>query len=94
MGFSGGSVVKNLPATARDAGDMGSIPGEGSGNPLQYSCLGNLTDRGAWRAIVQGDAQSGTTLSGEPSHMRVCPYKHAHNYPLSDTYVPSYSLVF
>ena len=47
MGFPGGSVVKNLPA---DAGDMGLIPGSrrfpgGShGNPLQYSCLGNLMD--------------------------------------------------
>ena len=51
MGFPGGSVVKNLPA---NAGDMGSVlgsgrpPGEGNGNPLQYSCLGNLMDRGAW----------------------------------------------
>ena len=47
-GFSGGSVVKNLPANARDKGDMGSVPGwgrspgGGNGNPLQYSCLENL----------------------------------------------------
>ena len=51
MGFPGDSAVKNLPA---NAGDMGSIPGsgrslgEGNGKPLQYSCLGNLMDRGAW----------------------------------------------
>ena len=58
-GFSSGSVVKNLPANAGSpAGDMGSIPGlgrspgEGNGNPLQYSCLGNPMDRGAWRATV------------------------------------------
>ena len=48
MGFPGGSVVKNPPASARDAEDMGLIPGsgrspgEGNGNPLQYSCLENL----------------------------------------------------
>ena len=45
MGFPGGSVIKNLPANAGDAGDLGSIPGlerspgVGNGNPLQYSCL-------------------------------------------------------
>jgi len=49
----GGSVVKNPPANAGDTGDAGSIPGsgrspgEGNGNPRQYSCLGNLMDRGA-----------------------------------------------
>ena len=54
MGFPGGSVVKNLPANAGNAGDVGLIsgsgrsPGEGSGNPLLYSCLGNSMDRGAW----------------------------------------------
>ena len=49
-GFPGGSVVKNLPANARDAGlvpGLGRSPGEGYGNPLQYSCLGNPMDRGA-----------------------------------------------
>ena len=59
-GFSGGSVVRNPPA---NAGDTGSIPGpersfgEGHGNPLQYSCLGNPTDRGAWQATVHGAAK-------------------------------------
>ena len=49
---------KNLPANVGDAGDSGSIPGSGrysgggNGNPLQYSCLENLKDRGAWRATV------------------------------------------
>ena len=63
-GFPGGSVVKNLPANAGDARDMGSIPGlgrssaGGNGTPLQYSCLGNPTDRGAWWAIVHGVAKS------------------------------------
>ena len=60
MGFPGGLVVKNLSANAGDARDVGSIPGlgrspgEGNGNPLQYSCLGNSMDRGAWWAIVHG----------------------------------------
>ena len=57
MGFPGGAEVKNLPATAGEARDAGSIlglgrpPGEGNGNPLQYSCLENSLDRGAWWAI-------------------------------------------
>ena len=49
-GFSDGSVEKNLPATARDMGlipGWGWSPGEGSGNPLQFSCLGNSMNRGA-----------------------------------------------
>ena len=55
MGIPGGSAVKNQPANARD---VGSIPGlersprEGNDNPLQYSCLGNPMNRGAWWAIV------------------------------------------
>ena len=69
MGFPGGSVVKNLPDNAGDTGDMGLIPGSrrspgvGNGNPLQYSCLENLMDRGAWRAIVHGVTKSQTRLS-------------------------------
>ena len=59
----GGSGVKNLPA---NAGDMGSTPdprrspGEGNGNPVQYSCLENPMDRGAWWATVHGVAKSQT----------------------------------
>ena len=58
--------VKNLPANAGDTGDMGLIPGSGrflgggNGNPLQYSRLGNLMDRGAWRATVHGVTKSQT----------------------------------
>ena len=50
-------VVKNLPANAGDARDKGLIPGLGrflgvrNGNPLQYSCLENFTDRGAWQSM-------------------------------------------
>ena len=58
MGFLGGSsVVKNLPANAGDMGlipGLGRSPGEGNGNPLQYSCLENSIDRGAWWATVHG----------------------------------------
>ena len=61
MGFPGGSEVKNSPV---NAGDMGSIPGsggspgEGNGNPLQCSCLGNLKDGEAWQATVHGVTKS------------------------------------
>ena len=59
-GFPSGAVVKNPPANAGDARDVSLIPGTGrspdvgNGNPLQYSCLGNPMDRGAWWAIVHG----------------------------------------
>ena len=59
-------MVKNLPA---NAGDMGSVPesrrspGEENVNPLQYSCLGNPMDRGAWWATVHGVTKSQTRLS-------------------------------
>ena len=58
--------MKNLPANARDVTEMDLIPesgrpsGGGNGNPLQYSCLGNPMDRGAWRATVPGVEKSQT----------------------------------
>ena len=63
--FPGGSVVKHLPPNAGDAGSIpgsGRSPGKGNGNPLQYSCLENPMDRGAWGAIVRGVAKSQTRL--------------------------------
>ena len=69
LGFPGGSVVKNLPANAAEARDTGSIPGlgrspgGGNGNPLQYSCLENSMDTGAWWAAVHGVTKSWTELS-------------------------------
>ena len=57
-------VVKNLPAKARDTGDLGLIPGSGrspgggNGNTLQYSSLGKAMDRGPWWATVHGVAKS------------------------------------
>ena len=59
-------VVKNSPVSTGDVKDSGLIPGlgrsgGGHGNPLQYSCLENPTDRGAWRATVSGVTESDTT---------------------------------
>ena len=57
MGFPGGTVVKNLLTNAGDTGSIpvsGRSPGGGNGNPLQYSCLENSMDRGAWQTLVHG----------------------------------------
>ena len=57
--FPGGSAVKNPPVNAGDSGSvlgLGRSPGERNGKPLQYSCLGNSMDRGAWWVTVQGVA--------------------------------------
>jgi len=61
MGFPGGLTVKNPSANAGDVGSIlgsGRSSGEGNGNPLQYSCLGNIMDRGAWQAAVHGITKS------------------------------------
>ena len=64
LGFPGGSVVKNPPASARDSGDQSSIPGlgksprGGNGNPLSYTCLENSMDKEAWWATVRGVTKS------------------------------------
>ena len=63
MGFPGSSAVKNPLANAGDTEDAVQSLGEGNGNPLQYSCLGNLMDRGAWWATVQEVEKSQTRLS-------------------------------
>ena len=69
IGFPDGSVEKNQPTNAGDAGDPGWIPesgrfpGEGSGNPLQYSSLENPMDRRAWWDTVHGIQKSWTLLS-------------------------------
>ena len=57
-------MVNNLPANVGDISDMGSLPGlgrslgEGNGNPLQYACLENSVDEGAWQATLHGVAKS------------------------------------
>ena len=66
--FQVGLVVKNLPAKAGDEREMGLIPGSerspgtGNGNPLQYFCLENPMERGAWEAIVHRVSKSWTQL--------------------------------
>ena len=65
LGFPGGTVVMNPPASAGDARDVGLIsglgksPGVGNGNPLQYSCLGNPMGRGAQKATSMGSQRVG-----------------------------------
>ena len=62
-GFSGGSVVKNLPANAGDTGSIPGLersPGRQNSNPFQYSCLENPMDRGAWQATVHRVTKSQT----------------------------------
>ena len=63
MGFPGGSLGKNLPGDVGSIPGLGRSPGEGNGNPLQYSYLENTMDRGAWKATVLGFAKSLTQLS-------------------------------
>ena len=70
-GLCGGS---NRKESSCNAGNPGSIPGlrrssgEGNGSPLQYSCLENSTDKGAWKATVHGVAKSPTHLSNSHTH--------------------------
>ena len=70
-------MVKNLLVSAGHAGDVGLIPGSGRspggghGNPLQYSCLENPMDRGAWRATAHGVARVRHELASEHTHMHV-----------------------
>ena len=67
MSFPGVSVAKNPPANTGDIGDTGLIaglgrsPGGENGNPLQYSCLGNSMDKGAWQATIHGVAKESDT---------------------------------
>ena len=77
-------VVENLPANAGDIREVGTIPGSGRspggghGNPLQYSCLENPMDRGAWRAIVHSAAKSWRRLKWLGMHTRL---GHGHYSP-------------
>ena len=76
-GFPGGAVVKNPPANAGDARDVGLIPGSrrslgvGNGNQLQYSCLENCMDRGAWWATVHWVRKTWTQLNARTCTLRV-----------------------
>ena len=87
MDFPGGSVVTNLPDDAGDAKNAGSFPGSGrspgvgNGNPLQYSCLENSVDRGAWQARSMGGKESDVT---EHAHTL------SHNQNSYISYYPKY----
>ena len=76
LGFPGGSEDKASACNAGDQGlisGLGRFPGEGNGNPLQYSCLENPMDRGGWWASVHGVAKSGPRLSDLTSLASVWP---------------------
>ena len=69
LGFTGGSAGKESVCNARDLGlipGLGRSPGEGNGNPLQYSCLENPMDRGAWRATTRGVSRVSHDLATKP----------------------------
>ena len=71
-GFPGGSDGKESACNAGDPGSilgLGRCPGEGHGNPLQYSCLENAMDRGAWWDTVHGVTKNWTRLSDEHTHI-------------------------
>ena len=78
--MQGFPVVKNLPANEGDARDSGSVPESGrysrggNGNPLQYSCLGNLMDRGAWLVTVHGITEE----SDKTEHAHTHTHTHTH----------------
>ena len=80
-------MVKNIPANPGDRRDSRSIsglgrsPGVGNGNPLQYSCLENSTDRGAWQVIVFGTSKSQTQLSVHTYTYRVTKKKDTGSMP-------------
>ena len=81
--FPGGSDSKEYACSVGDLSSipgLGRFPGEGNGNPLQYSGLENSMDRGAWQAIVHGVTKSQTQLSNF----------HFHLYPLSSVSVNSH----
>ena len=74
-GFPGGSDGKESACNAGDPGSipgLGRSPGKGNGDPLQYSCLKNSMDRGAWRATVHGVAKSRTLLSSQHRVITYC----------------------
>ena len=77
-------MVSNAPASAADPRDEGSIPGSGRspggehGNPLQYSCLENPVDRGAWRLQSTGSQESNTTEAIERTHILGTHIKEGH----------------
>ena len=85
MGFPGALVVTESTCSAEGPGSVvgsGRFPGEGNGNPYQYSCLGNPMDRGAWQATVHGVSRVGHDLvTKQQSSLRVNKEKIPEEYP-------------
>ena len=83
--FPDGFADKESACSTGDTGDVGSTPGsgrstgEGNGNLLQYSCLENSLDRGAWRAIVHGVVKSWTVMKHAHTHT----HTHTHTHRVS-----------
>ena len=81
-GFPGSSVVKNPPVTARDTGSvpgLGRSPGEGNSTPVQYPCLENSMDRGAWWATVHRVAKALDTTERLSTHKLLTWGKQKHS---------------
>ena len=94
-------VVKNLPANAGDMRDVGLIPGSGrspgggNGNALQYSCLENPTDRGAWQATVHGVRKTDTDTTEDWTWLKqLSIYRNYGNYCLEGKGWPGSRLLF
>ena len=78
-------MVKNLPANEGDVSltsGLGTSPGEGNDNPLQYSCLGNSMDRGTWRATVRGVARVKQNLATKQQQKQPALYRKGNSYSL------------
>ena len=75
LGFSGGVAVKNPPVLQEmQVQSQGRSPGEGNGNPLQYYCLRNHVDRGAWWATVHGSPRVRHDLLTKQQQLRIYPF--------------------
>ena len=97
--FPGSSVVKNLPPSAKEIRDGGSIPGSGrspgvgNGNPLQYFCLYNSMDKGAWWAAVHGVTKSWTWL-GMVARLVLSFWLKMARHPSTGLFIPSYTTIY
>ena len=96
MGFPGGSDGKASACNMEDLGSIpgsGRSPGEGNGNPLQYSCLENPMDREAWQATVHGVAKSQTRLSNFTSSFNLSTSFRSQIFIKTTSHIGMYLLV-
>ena len=90
MGFSSRSVDKELAYNTGDPGlipELGRSPGEGNGTPLQYSCLENPMDRGAWQATIHRVATVGHVLATKPPPTLLLKYLKRHKIKINPVVV-------